>query len=129
MFLRKSIKVPIYVGVFDIVVTDDVDAYEKIYTEFGREEVYGHAIETSCKKSPYKHWVMVLNFNSDHKITHGVIAHESLHITTYILQCVGQEFDPDNHECFSYLLQWVTDHVYKFIEDNNLVVWTKQKIA
>lgn len=122
MFLRKSIKVPLYVGRFDIVITDNVDDYEKVYNKFGKDEVFGHSIETSCKKSNYTHFVMVLNFNSNYKITHGIIAHEALHITSFILDRVGQEFDPNNHECFTYLIQWVTNEVYKFIYKNNIIV-------
>lgn len=130
MFLRKSIKVPLYVGYFDIVVMDNTIDFDNVYSEpFSRKEIYGHSIETTSKRDTFIHFVLVLNFNNPMgKITNGVIAHEALHITSYIMDYIGQDFDHNNHECFSYLLQWVTDQVYKFIEDNNLVVSTKQKL-
>ena len=126
MFLRKSIKVPLYVGYFDIVVTDSVSEYKKVYADSHLiDEVYGHSIETRTHKSDSIVWAMVLNFRADVPIYHGVIAHEALHITAFILDHVGQDFDHDNHECFTYLIQWITDEVYKFVNHNKLVVSCK----
>ena len=123
MFLRKSIKVPIYVGRFDIVITDSVTEYKKVYTDNhleSSEYIYGHTIRTRTHKSDKTVWAMVLNFNSDVPITHGVIAHEALHVTAFILDWVNQDFDHNNHERFTYLIQWITDEVYKFLKQQNL---------
>ena len=123
MFLRKSIKIPIYVGRFDIVITDSVTEYKKVYTDNHlSHDIYGHSIQTRTHKSDKTVWAMVLNFNSDVPITHGVIAHEALHVTAFILDWVNQDFDHNNHECFRYLIQWVTDEVYKFLDHHNLQV-------
>jgi hypothetical protein len=106
---------------FDIVITDSKYEYQKVYIDnFSHDEVYGHSIQTAAKGSDRTRFVMVLNFNDRHKITHGVIAHEALHITSFILDYVNQDFDHNNHECFTYLCQWITDQVYTFLDKHNL---------
>lgn len=127
MFLRKSIKVPLYVGYFNIVITDSVSEYKKVFTDdYLVDTVYGHSIMTRTHKSENLVWAMVLNFKANDPITHGVIAHEALHIAAFILDYVGQNFDHHNHECFTYLIHWITDEVYKFLHQNKLVVICKQ---
>lgn len=121
MFLRKSIKIPLYAGFFDIIVMDETKTFDKLYiSEFARKEIYGHSIHTGLRKTQMTHFVMVLNFNNNIPITNGVVSHEALHITSFILDYIGQDFDHNNHEEFAYLIQWVTDEVYKFLKQQNL---------
>jgi hypothetical protein len=123
MFVRKSIKVPLYSGYFDIIVMDETNKFDNLYLDkFNREEVFGHSIQTRLIKTKITHFVMVLNFNSNYPITHGIISHESLHITSFILDHIGQDFYHNNHEDFSYLIQWITDQVYIFLEQKNFKV-------
>lgn len=127
MFLRKSIKIPIYVGKFDIVITDDKDAYNKIYAyKFGSSLLFAHAIATSLKGSNYTHYTMVLNFNYNEKINHGVIAHEALHIAGFIMDKVGVKYKFRNDEPFTYLIGWVVDEVYGFLDKHNIEVSCKK---
>lgn len=52
-------------------------------------------------------------FLSFQNTTHGVIAHEVMHVTHRILQFAGVRFSTDNHEPFTYLNQHLTSWIYQ----------------
>lgn len=103
---------PLYPYTFQIVITNDNDKLDKILTGF--DDVYA----TSCdwKHKGKRCFSIVLNFNNKKtKLTHGVIAHESVHIANYTFDSIGAKQDFNNDEPYAYLVGWVTDEVYKFM--------------
>lgn len=124
MFIRTSVKVPLYVGYLDIIIGDDKKEYNKIYKgKFGKHNVFAHAISTDSKLDDYRHYVVVLNPNCETtNITYGIIAHEALHITGFIMNKVGLLYHPDNDEAFTYMLEWVVDEIHKFLKENKIEV-------
>jgi hypothetical protein len=124
MFIRKSVKVPLYVGYLDIIIGDDKKEYNKIYKgKFSKGSVFAHAISAGCKLDDYRHYVVMLNPNCETtNITYGIIAHEALHIVGFILNRVSVLYDPDNDEAFTYLLEWVVDEIHQFLIENKIEV-------
>lgn len=125
-FYRYKVKVPLYRGYFHIVLTDSVKDYNSNYNDDYISEsdyIFGHSIFTEEVDSDSNDgcYVMVLNLWADKRITHGIIAHEALHITNFILNHVGSNFDDDNHEHYAYLLEWVVGVVYDFLRDEGLM--------
>lgn len=54
-------------------------------------------------------------FISIEDFTPGMLAHEIFHATVRILQRVGHRLDWDHQEPHAYLLEWITDEVYRRI--------------
>ena len=130
--VKKSVKIPIYPGILEICIGESAEELNRLYcygdgTNCFEEdkEVYAHAIVARHRsdKKLNKRYVIVLNpnYKSD-KITPGIIAHEALHITTFLLHDVGVVFDPDNEEPYAYFLGWVVDEVYKFLEEKEIKI-------
>lgn len=123
-FYREKVCVPLYRGMFHIVLTDSKEEYDSVYDDDFMDEVdylYGHSMHTGEFGDREGCYVMVLNLWADKRVTHGIIAHEALHIVNFILSHVGSEFDDDNHEHYTYLLEWVIGVVYGFLVDEGLM--------
>lgn len=43
----------------------------------------------------------------------GVVAHEAIHSAYRMLEYVGVEVDPDNHEALTYLVTWIMEQFYE----------------
>jgi hypothetical protein len=46
---------------------------------------------------------------------HGLISHEALHITSYILKRVGIDFSFETEEAYAYFLHYIIDNIYSKI--------------
>lgn len=115
-YLHKSdIEIPLYRGKLIVILTNDIDKLKEIIPDFRGETIYGHAYCGGYKES--SGYFVVLNFNNPiKKITHGVITHESIHITSFLAEHVGFVPDFENDEPITYLAEWVTDEIYKLIK-------------
>ena len=109
-----KVKVPLYFQYLYVIVSDDVekeiDAIRKIFNiSIDRFEFAGYS------ESYGKFNVVVLNkkYLKDENFAIGTIAHESLHITSFIMKRVGIHPDVNNDEAQAYLLSFVVEQVYK----------------
>lgn len=119
-FNTTSITIPIYGGKLVIIFTSDAIAVKKIIPSFEDEEVFAHAVYENWKG--YEGYIMVLNFEHNKAITHGVIWHEIFHTVNFIAQTRGIDLDVENDEPLAYLGMWITDEVYKFINKQNIKI-------
>ena len=60
--------------------------------------------------------------NAFAKVTHGTISHEVFHAASNLLEDRGLFLNAGSEEAYSYLINWMTDEVYKIISDNQIVI-------
>ena len=119
----KVIKGTVYP--FDVLVsinqTDD-----EFYSEIGHlsnddlESAFLNLNETVLERSYItKNNVSIIRFmNLDKEnLSNGLISHEALHITSYILKTVGIDFSFKTEEAYAYLLQYIVDNIYLLIKN------------
>lgn len=101
--------IPIYRGLFCVLITSDENEVKKYYPEF-EGELYAHSILTEV--SDRQAFLCILNFDASRSVTHGCIAHEATHIAHMILEQRGVIADFINDEPVAYLVEWITDNIY-----------------
>ena len=112
-FYKKEIEVPLYRGLFVIILTNSIDKLNKC---LGRDDSYVYC--SSFYGSIYKKtegYIVAFNFDRDDKITYGTVAHEAFHTANFICSHRGFEADLENDESIAYLIEWLTDNIHKFI--------------
>jgi hypothetical protein len=113
MHCHKS-KVPLYFQYLYVIVSEDVekeiDQIRKVFNI--NTDRFDFAGYSECID---KFNVVVLNkkYLKDENFAIGTIAHESFHITSFIMKRVGIHPDVNNDESQAYLLSWVVEEVYK----------------
>jgi hypothetical protein len=115
--------IPIYKGKLVIILTDSKKKLNKILPDFKDDEIYGHAW-----LAPYKNragYIIILNPTNSYSITHGVVSHEALHIVSFISKDRGIIMDPDNDEPLTYLIEYITDEVYRVLNKYKFKINTK----
>ncbi len=114
---KKYTKVPLYFGDLILIITNSNKKLHKKLPQFKKKErLYGHSLLAGHKNRTG--FYIVLNFeNGFTKMTHDTIAHEALHITHFICHSVGIEYDVDNDEPMTYLLGWVVEQLYTWIDE------------
>ena len=105
----KKIKVPIYGGAFVIYVTDDLKKVEKKFNLIKNDDLDGFTFKIGCNY----HIATTKNLKT------SVIAHESVHIKNMIFKDSYIKPDVDNDEPEAYLLEWIVEQYYKFINELN----------
>jgi len=101
-----------------IILTNYRDKLCKYLPNFDNDEIYAHTLYDDFLGK--KGYFIVLNFdNENRKITHGAIAHEADHVAGFVLYDRGITADFMNDEAHAYLVEWVVDEVYKFINKHN----------
>lgn len=104
-------EVPIFKGKLVIVLTNDVDNVKKYLPNWEDDYVYGHTWKYSYKNR--QGYYLILNlWNTDMEITHGVIAHEAVHVAQFVTERAGIRDD----ECTAYITEWATDQVYRYLD-------------
>lgn len=97
------------------MLSNSVELVNKEIPDFGGHEVYAHSLYRKWRK---KHGnIMVLNPCSDINITHGVIAHEAVHLAGFVADICGIVPDFNNDEPIAYLVEWITDQAHKFLKE------------
>lgn len=121
---KKEIEIPLYRGILIIILTNDKEKILKYLPDFKEERVYAHCwLKEWHNKQGY---VIVLNFDNDfRKINNGTISHEALHACHFIADYVGIRPDFDNDEVLAYLIDWITDEIYKMLKKYNFKCGTK----
>lgn len=113
----KSVRVPLYGGRLVMLFSNCSEKIKKTIPDWNKEteEIYGHAWYINYMER--QGFTVILNFHSERaKITHATIAHEALHLAYYIAEERGIELDFKNPEPMNYLVGWIVDEIYKFID-------------
>lgn len=110
--MRKEFKVPIYNS--HVILFTDVTV-EEMCSEFGAEPVKGYngAVFEQEDENGIISYVIVLEKTDDL----GIIAHECLHVTNYILRNAGVYPDFTNDEPQAYLLMWLVNKVNECLNE------------
>jgi hypothetical protein len=112
---KKSIKIPIYKGYIVIIISNSVQLVNEQFPYLDvKEEIYASTFSSQFKRYPSA--FILLNFNHDEKLDHGVIAHEVFHASNIIMKDRQLLPDVDNDESQAYLIQWISNQVYDFID-------------
>ena len=117
MQVLKSFNIPLYRGKLIVILTDDKQFIKQYITDFDDSSIYAHTINTpfKCKDGYY----IILNpKNRYRKIYAGTIAHEALHVTSFLFDNRGLKLDMNNDEAQAYLLEWIVDKVFEVINKN-----------
>lgn len=125
-FILEEMDVPLYGRKFVVIMTNDKKRLKDRVKNFNGGSIYAHSHLVEWDN--IVRYVMILNFHSKHtNMTHGTIAHESLHITNYILDEVNVVADHDNDEAAAYLIGWVNNEahrvIYKHGKQIHLEMW------
>lgn len=119
------IELPYYHGYFGIAITNNKN---KLKEKFGieSEKIYGHSY--LCEYKKLQCFLIVLNpFREKIKITNGVISHEAVHIANFIYLERDIKPDLDNDESYAYLIEFIVNHVYKFLDKLNIKTHLKKR--
>lgn len=95
-----------------VIVSDDIE-YVKKYIPEMEGEIYAHSWLHRLGDKQF--FVCILNFKANRKVTHGTIAHEATHLAHMILEQRGSIADYINDEHVAYLVEYITDFIYKSI--------------
>lgn len=66
--------------------------------------------------------LVVIFLNESKKLHPSDIAHEGLHAANSIMNYINYRFDPENDEPLAYLLSWIVEEIYKFLNQIKIVV-------
>ncbi len=58
------------------------------------------------------------------RITHGIIAHECVHLTWTVFKFNGVGFSDESEEVFAYHTDWMVRMVYRFCQEHKIKVKT-----
>lgn len=108
-------EIPIYGGKLIFVVTDKYEEKSKKYKlDFNERDLncLGLAFEDYYKDRK-AYYIFI---RETHKDNWGIISHEALHITNFILDYVGIPANNNNDECHCYLLGWIVQTIQKHLE-------------
>jgi len=115
----NSVAVPLYRGYIIIIFTNSKKKLKKYAPEMHLRELYAYSCRIE-RDGALGH-AMVLNFDSKvRKMNPGCVAHEIVHCVNSILDYAGVLPSFENDEPTAYLTDWVTDQVYKFMDDCDL---------
>jgi hypothetical protein len=113
--IATSLVIPIYITRLHIAFSEDVikdkDALNKRFPDVIHEKSDFCAITDSRSN----HLIVVFNMNyiKDETTLIETIAHESLHLTSFLFIRKGIKPDVDNDEPQAYLLGWLVGEIYK----------------
>lgn len=65
--------------------------------------------------------LVFFNFNAHESITYGMISHEALHVVDEVFNRIGHDYSVENNEVGAYLIEWLTNQIFKHLEDRKLL--------
>lgn len=115
---HQIIEIPLYKTQVDLYIVDHmytaVQAIEEKYKRI-RLNIDFNSKGYSSKfkyKDRYK-YLIIIEKGSEL----SVVAHECLHMSWYILNAVGVTVDAFNHEAQAYLLEYLFNNIYNYLND------------
>ncbi|MEA1999654.1 MAG: hypothetical protein U9N61_10100 [Euryarchaeota archaeon] len=125
LYIQRT-HIPIYGGSFVIILTNSLKKLRKRIPDFDREVVFAHSWVVPCD-DVYSH-VAIFNFdNGEDKINHGTIAHEASHVANHIADIIGIVPDFDNDEATAYLIGYITNRIYSFVDECGKTIHLKKE--
>lgn len=110
---EKTIEFPIYHGNLKIILTDHTEAVNRMFDD----DSFHYATTYMRQMDNRRTSAIVLNMGNDPYMTHGTIAHESIHAADFLFEQISAKHDFDNPEPYAYLVGWITNEVYEFIQE------------
>ncbi len=113
---KKTKKIPIYKGKLMIIITNSSKKLKKkLIPDFEYEDIYAHVRLINHKD--WETFAIILNIEyPTDKITCGTIAHEAFHVVNMLAERRNFIADFNNDEPLAYILDWITDEIYAFIQ-------------
>lgn len=142
MIVHEFIKAPLFKLHMALVIVDNPKELSDFLGEHGDEEgarlfgeddeIYAHTVKGCLNKKDKDYAVdclyVIFNGNHTSKLTHGVIAHESLHVMGTIMARSGWHFDFSNDEPQAYLIEWLVNTITDFLIKNKINIHTDEGI-
>lgn len=116
---REHTTVPIYDLDLWLIVAKDAVAARKTFDPLLGVYDGGDFRALAC----YNDFRFAIFFHA-HSVDHAIVSHEIMHVATRMLDFVGQDFHPHNHECYTYLTGWITAWVYRQLKKAKIRVTT-----
>jgi len=118
--IKKKFKIPLYFHNLIVIQTDDFQAIEKEYGLRGGSPDYA-AITFETDDA------IAVCFNS--KVDYSIIAHESVHVCSYVFLGIGAKLELNNDETFAYLMGWVVEQIHSVVKIAEKDKKQKEKLA
>lgn len=125
--IKQVKEVPIYGGKLIFIDSTNTKKLRKLFpnTFDEKEEIYAHAI-IGGHKGDVAYYILINSNHSKCGISHGTISHEAGHVTTDIFDYIGAHLDPSNQESFTYLLGYIVDEFYLWLDKNKIEIKLKR---
>lgn len=107
----KTIKVPLYFADILVIESDDHKAVSKKYLggyNLSNDGAFVDRIYNDDGEIDYLVW-----FRNNPSVKD--IAHESLHLVSYIFEDRNIHFDFNNHEAWAYMIGYIYDQLFNFL--------------
>jgi hypothetical protein len=118
---QEVIDIPIYKGKLVILLSNSGKLVNSITPIFDKkEEVFATAIA-----GPYQeHQGYYVIFDPTHriKLTAGCVAHEAVHLASYLFMDSGVHLDLGNDEPAAYLTEWFVDRIHEVLNKHEYKV-------
>ncbi len=114
--IEAKIKIPLYFADLIIIQSDNIQKILKKYNVRFDAHGFGAVTFRDPLKSGYNRYVIAFS-NDD--ISPSLIAHEALHVVTYLFDDKLIRIDNSNDEPAAYLLGWIVAEIHKRIKLNN----------
>jgi len=109
---KKKVKIPIYGGLWTIVISEGLSEVEKKYNLSPTEGFSGLCITRFTKKKGKEYMTA---FDAE-KLTPGIITHECVHLINHIFSYHGVELDVNNDEHQAYFMAWAVNQVFDLLK-------------
>lgn len=111
MLIKKKINIPLYNQfTLTIVISDSITEDIVRMTKQDTDVLFTGVF---CFKEGGLD--LLMGFDKD-KLKPGLVSHECLHATCYIMDYVGIPLTEHSEEAYTYLLSYLVDEVYKVID-------------
>ncbi len=115
MFRFEVTEIPFYKGNLIVCVSNELEKINKEFDIHRSGEIFAHSYQFDYQSK--QAFMVLLNPNWEYdNITHGIIAHECLHILSFVYENRGVRKSKNNDEHEAYFLGWIVTEVYKALD-------------
>lgn len=132
----RETRIPLYKCRMHIVLTDSAEELLSYLEQASGmpppkedfesdDDIYAHVLNGSFKereKCYHDCIYVVFNDKALTPLSHGVIAHEALHVLNSQISKVNIDYDVVNDEPFTYLLEWIVNELTQFLSEHKAVI-------
>lgn len=73
------------------------------------------------KYDGWNSYLIIFSISHNQTLTYGMIAHEALHIVDYLFESIGHEYNYQNNEPGTYLIEYIVNTIMQHFIDRNLI--------